>query len=627
MYPAINNSPITTLASAITASTTTLEVVDPSVFPAAPNILTIGTDETAELILYTGISGATLTGCTRGFNGTAKKAWPVGSKMYRAHTAYDHDTFKANIEDIARNLGTQGTAIGNLQTGLSNLGTTVVNNKTTTDQAIADLSHSVDEEIARIDKAIQEGLVRGTHIYGVKWDKTNAACTRVFEAAGITTDTTNFAHKGSLNENYSNPFDSIYPWNMFRMCNVDLEAYKALTVGDDIRDAVTAWEGEPDFSITGSNGFVGRYRPQYWYTAYADSEGNYLFAVASGKMDGWAESKPCIDGFAFGVDDGTGASLTCNSGQPLSNVALSTIHTRANSAGFSLQNIYSFSAIVTAYVVEYANMNAQAAIGNGCDALYRQSSEKPLIAETGAHRVVLPRAFAAVALDGATLDFGASNGAVVLANRRRCTGYEEYAADADYISVTFDDSLDVTTDMFVSVHGCVNGSGWASGLGSHTGYIGTNGKVNVFYRGAILHANRYHYVLGAYRQTGTAEIWICPNEDDCDRYNALNTSVHKDTGLHLPIVDGAAKDGYIGELGIVNGLGAVPFCTSVTGGSSTAPVGDYCYSPALTTGNTILLVGGSAFSGANCGPFYGGWYNAASYSYWSCVGWPHLKTP
>lgn len=476
----------------------------------------------------------------------------------------------------------------------------------------------LNARVADLQQQINAAMTRGIHIYGAKWDKTNAACARVFEAAGISTDTTNFKHSGSINGSYSNPFDNIYPWNLFRQCNVDLTKYAALHPGDDIREAVVAWYGEPSFKDDGSNGFVGAYRPQYWYTAYED--GDYIiFAVADGKMDGWAESPAYIRGYGFAVDAGDN-KLSCYNGKPLTNVALSTLHTRANNSGFTIEDIYTYSAEVTAFVVEYATMNSQAAIGSGCSDCYRQSSDKPHIAETGATRVVLPAACATFALEGVTLDFGAENGAVVAANRRTCTGYEAYS-DNDYISVTFDEPLDVTTDMFVSFHGMVNGDA----IGNASGYIGTAGKHNAFYRGSVLHANRWRYVLGAYRQTGTGHIWICPADDDPDAYNALNTSKHEDTGLALPASQSAK---YIDELGLVDGLGAVPFCTAADGGgSSSNPVGDALYTPAASTGNTVLLAGGSASGGAFAGAFCGNWLYAASYSHWNYAVLPVLKNP
>lgn len=565
MYPAVNNSPQTSLAAALTAAATDISLTDAGALPDAPNLCTIGTDEDAEVVLYAAKNGNTLTGCVRGYYGTTAKAWAALSSVYRGFTAYDHDAFMQNITDLY--------------------------------------------------KQVNAAMVQGTHVYGVRWDKTNATMTRLFEAADITTDTTNFAHRGSINANYSNPFDKLYPWSAMKQCNVDLTKYRALIAGEDIRDAVVAWYGEPGFKDDGSNGFVGAYRPPFWYTAYEDGD-TVIFAVASGKMEGWRESPAYIRGYGFATDAGNNL-LSCDNGQPLTNVAVSTLHSRAKAGGFTIEDIYTVSGEDTLMIVEYANMNMQSAIGNGCDGNYRENdADKPHIAETGATRVVLPAAFAAFAVEGATLDFGATKGAVIAANRRKCLGYEEYSEEG-YISVNFDQALDVTTDMFVSVHGVVNGAA----IGNASGYIGANGKANAFYRGSVGWANRWRYVLGAYRQTGTGAIWMCEDPDACDDYDALDTSVHKNTGLILP-----TSNNYIKSLGLVDGMGALPFCTEV-GGSSSAPVGDYVYVPSLSTGNTIMLLGGDASTGAGCGPFSASWNRAASSSSWTCAALPVLKSP
>jgi len=99
MYGAKVNSPLTQLSAAITAIATTIPLVDASLVPDAPNIATIGTGEDAETILYAAKSSNDLTSVTREFQGTAI-AWPSGTSVYRAYTAYDHDTFKSNIEMI-----------------------------------------------------------------------------------------------------------------------------------------------------------------------------------------------------------------------------------------------------------------------------------------------------------------------------------------------------------------------------------------------------------------------------------------------------------------------------------------------------------------------------------------------
>lgn len=99
MYPAQVNSPGTELASAVDGVQTTIALVDASQVPAPPNMITIGTDDSAETILYTGKSGNNLTGITRGFQG-ASQSWIAGTKVARNLTAYDIDTMRENIQGI-----------------------------------------------------------------------------------------------------------------------------------------------------------------------------------------------------------------------------------------------------------------------------------------------------------------------------------------------------------------------------------------------------------------------------------------------------------------------------------------------------------------------------------------------
>jgi hypothetical protein len=103
MYEGMPNSPQTELASGIDDIQTTIPLVDSSKLPPAPNLATIGSDETAETILYTGISGNDLTGVTRGLEGDAK-AWSAGTKVARNFTNWDYETLINNIGDLASEL-------------------------------------------------------------------------------------------------------------------------------------------------------------------------------------------------------------------------------------------------------------------------------------------------------------------------------------------------------------------------------------------------------------------------------------------------------------------------------------------------------------------------------------------
>lgn len=100
MYPAQANSPETTLAGSLSATSTSATVLDGSVLPDAPNYLTIGADTTsAETVLMTAKNSNVLT-ITRGQNGTAARAWDKGDIIARYFTAADHDAIRENISRL-----------------------------------------------------------------------------------------------------------------------------------------------------------------------------------------------------------------------------------------------------------------------------------------------------------------------------------------------------------------------------------------------------------------------------------------------------------------------------------------------------------------------------------------------
>lgn len=99
MYKGIPFSPKTTIIEDINAGSTVIKVADTSVFPEAPNLATIGTDEDAETILYSAKSGDSLSGCTRGVEGTAK-SWSSGAIIARNFTAVEYGYIIDNIKQL-----------------------------------------------------------------------------------------------------------------------------------------------------------------------------------------------------------------------------------------------------------------------------------------------------------------------------------------------------------------------------------------------------------------------------------------------------------------------------------------------------------------------------------------------
>lgn len=108
MYPAMVNSPELSLKTAITSPSQTSIVISGSVstkFPSYPNLLVIGTGEDAETIRFTeaptgnDTDGWTYANVERGFQGSPN-TWSAGTPVSRLFTAYDNDTFRANILDL-----------------------------------------------------------------------------------------------------------------------------------------------------------------------------------------------------------------------------------------------------------------------------------------------------------------------------------------------------------------------------------------------------------------------------------------------------------------------------------------------------------------------------------------------
>ena len=460
--------------------------------------------------------------------------------------------------------------------------------------------------------------------YTVQWDTENAQMVRLNDAAGITTTTTNFKHSGSVNPPYSNPFDSIYPWSGRKLCNISLTDYMALQSGDNIKDCVTAWEGESGFSYDDADG-VWVYTPEFWGKSWW-SGGYRYFDVSDMQVGGYIHYPEQISARWRGVQEsrtigGTEkAILLSKPGMPCKNTALSTIHTYANNGGMTLDNIYSLDASLLLYLVEYANYNAQTAIGNGVSALYSQSSDLIKAAATASTVVQIEYSSAILALciPGAIFDIGTANGGTQVGSYIIQSAARD-TVDNTLINVTLDRATTVTASNYWSIHGLANQADAA--IGSKSGYIGTNGKANAYYRGEALWGDMYYYVLGVYKDS-SEYVWLAATAAEADSYDALDTDHHINTGVKL-----AGTAGYILSLGFPDAQGnlSAPALCTATPGTTANPVGDYF---SVSVGNNrVLLVGGFANIGASVGPFCWYWYYSAGSSRWYFSGRPLLKSP
>ena len=491
----------------------------------------------------------------------------------------------------------------------------------------AAISAGLAEDSAAIAVEAAENFEK---VYGARWDRTTNLLTRLFGAKDITTDTSNFKHSGSFNAALSNPFDLIYPWSDIVVCNVDLTAYRARTGTESLRNFITAVYGDPDFTYEGSQtNLVAQYVPEFWYKSEEDSAGRVTYFVSTSERVGYKHHEEAFCGISFAIDAGLDGSnnrlITCGQGVPFTNVAGSTLHTYAKNSGFTLMNADEVDAITCLYLVEYANWNSQAALGDGCSNCYRENATDAIanVDNTGDATVfdVTDSALSSLIYVGTQVDFGASAGA---------TTYKgvvaSFTVNSNTYTITLDRKLeDLTNGMIMSVHGfdACEFPLLGQSVGSGSGYIGTNGKANAWYRGAVLYANRYQYILGMYRQQNTNHLWICPEGEDPDDYDALDTSKHQDTGCALPDVSA----GWLtvgGNAQRIAGMAAW-MAAGTSSGSSSSPVGDQQYVPAKSSGATVLWLGCGANYDWYCGVLGCTWNGDAGYSYWNAAARPLLK--
>lgn len=107
------NSKYSQLSTAIDPSTTVIPVQDISYFASAPNYATIGVDNDAEVIYYTGIdiTNSALTGCVREQSETVPNVWPVSTYVYNAITSTLINNMEDNITTLSEVIGNSGLLI------------------------------------------------------------------------------------------------------------------------------------------------------------------------------------------------------------------------------------------------------------------------------------------------------------------------------------------------------------------------------------------------------------------------------------------------------------------------------------------------------------------------------------
>ena len=434
--------------------------------------------------------------------------------------------------------------------------------------------------------------IESNTIYGIERNIANNSATswdRTDNAVGLVANAT---HDGT---EVQNDFDNLYPWSHMKTVNYD-----------PTEKIITATIGDSNFKFDGSNGQVMTIVPEFYFTYWADDTKEH-----------WQISEYAIEGFTkvpgFMLGRYPSAKTTDNKLMSASGMfpeVLKTITSFRNDSkavgdDFG-QMDWRYFAVQLLYLVEYADYNSQAKLGNGYTNLRVSDNDKALVAETNVNRIIIATANANSFKVGQAISVG-TNAAWKwnVAKNRLITSITDYSeGDITGKAINFDgDPVNIAVDNVVWSTG--QKSGECDVLGMKSGCVANDGKSAVIYRGLEnIFGNVWQFVDGINIKDYVA--YVC--------YNPENYAVDKFDGDYKAVgYVNANKEGWGKTLGHDANHPLVTLTTDV-GGSSSNYLSDYYYT---NSGNRIVRVGGACVSNARAGLWSWACDYDSSYSYYT----------
>lgn len=302
MYPAQANSPETSLSGALTAAGTTVNVVDGSVLPEAPNLLTIGADgSTAETVLMTAKSGNVLT-VTRAQNGTTARAWSAGDVIARYFTAADQTAMQENIKKLNEGKAEKVSSptAGNFA-GLDASGNPTDSGKKPSDFAAANHTHT-----GKADKVSSPtaGNFAGLDSSGNITDSGKkagdfAAASHTHEGKADKVKSATAGHFAGLDAN-GNLTDSGKKASDFANASHAHAGYAEVKIFSGVSVAASAWVNDSTYAAypyaasIACSGVTASYVPEVVFGAVEAASGNFapVALSGSGTVKIYAATKP-----------------------------------------------------------------------------------------------------------------------------------------------------------------------------------------------------------------------------------------------------------------------------------------------------------------------------------------------
>lgn len=501
---------------------------------------------------------------------------------------YNYDEYESKTDNTFISKGTlENVKTGkNLETA-NNKVTSVGTGSTDIEYPSAKCVYKIKEDLENRLTGLEENvskLIDDAPIYGIQRniaDNSDTAWERTDDAVGLVANAT---HDGT---EVRNDFDNIYPWSHMKTVNYD-----------PTEEMITATIGDSNFKFDGSNGQVMTIIPEFYLKHWDD-----------GIKEHWQFSRYALEGFTkvpgFMLGryvSGRTADNKLMSASGLFPEVLRTItafrtDSRAVGKDFG-QMDWRYFVVQLLYLVEYADYNSQAKLGNGYTNLRVSNNDKALVAETNANRIIIDTANANYFKVGQAISIGTSGSwNWEVARNRIITSITDYSeGDITGKAINFDGSP-VNIAIGNAVWSTGQKSGECDSLGMKSGCLANDSKSAVIYRGLEnIFGNVWQFVDGINIKDYVA--YVC--------YNPENYAVDKFDGDYKAVdYVNANKEGWGKTLGHDANHPLVTLTTDIGGGSSNY-LSDYYYS---NSGNRVVRVGGTWFDGAKAGLWC-----------WSCVG-------
>lgn len=407
------------------------------------------------------------------------------------------------------------------------------------------------------------------NVYGIRRKITNNSSSeweRIYDSIGKSANATKDG------TSVYNDFDNLSIWKDIKSCNYNITNNK-----------INAWIGDANFKFDGSNGDVYTYIPETYWKIYQENDYDYIL-LADYEKEGFTK----INSFFVGRYNGSLVSnvLHTYSGLiPLTNKTRAEVRNLTNNLGSNFSQLdWRYLVLQMLYLVEYANYNCQAMLGNG---IHNRKSVTAIVGENNTNQIIVSSSSGFYV--GQLIRIGTSDGGSQIANERTITAINPYSSGgtSGYALVFDGEIVNIAINNYVSSMGQKGGQ--CDSLGMKSGCLNNDGYHSVIYRGIEnIFANIWQFVDGINIKNNT--MYICKNHsqyvDDVfiSPYSSLNyTNIN--------------TNGWVRKMGLDTNEPFFRFPIEVFGSSSTYMC-DYYYQ---NTGDRIPFVGGDFNAGAGDG--------------------------